>query len=106
MTHRSRRGGFIKLVLIVIIALLVLGYFNIDLQKTVESPTNQKNASYVKSVATSIWTKYLERPVMYFWNNIFINLLWNSFTSNLERIRDGEPTDFQMNAPTVNVSYP
>ncbi|MCU0660683.1 MAG: hypothetical protein MUD00_03690 [Candidatus Pacebacteria bacterium] len=106
MVQYSQNGGFLRLILIIVIGLLILGYFNIDLQRTVESTTTQKNVSYIKNAATTIWENYLEGPVMYFWNNIFINLLWNSFTKNLENIQNEQPTDFQINAPTINVSYP
>lgn len=93
--------GFFKLILIVTAALLILGYFNIDLKSTIESPTNQENVSYIKERTTHIWETYLKKPVLFFWNNIFINLLWNAFTSNMERVRDGKPTDFELWAPQV-----
>lgn len=101
MKRPVKNRGFIKLLLIIAGALLVIGYFNIDLQETVESPTNQKNYSYIRTKGAMIWDKYLEKPVKYFWNNIFINLLWNTFVSNFERMRDGQPTDFELNAPYV-----
>lgn len=99
--HTPHTRGFLKLVLIVAAVILMLGYFNIDLKSTVESPTNQENVSYIKAKSTYIWEAYLKKPVLFLWNNIFINLLWNAFTSNMERVRDGKPTDFELWAPMV-----
>ena len=103
MNRQPRNKGFLKIILIVMIAIFVLGYFNIDLKKEVEKPINQQNAAYVQDVSETVWTKYLEKPVKYFWNNIFINLLWKTFVSNFERMRDGKPTDFELNAPYINM---
>ena len=91
------------MIIVIIIAIIVLSYFGFDLQAIVESPETQGNLGYVWGLATLLWTDYLMQPVLYFWNNIFINLLWETFVSNLERIRDGEPTNFELNTPSVEL---
>ena len=85
------------------IVILILSYFNISLRGVVESPAGQDNINYVKDTSVGFWDRYLTGPAHYLWNDIFINLFWNSFVSNLERIRDGAPTDFDLYAPKIQI---
>ena len=101
MMNLHNQRGFLRFILIIIILILVLSYFNIDIRGIVESPQSQKNISYVWGWTSFVWMEYLRSPVLYFWNNIFINLLWESFVSNMERIKAGQPHDFELNAPQV-----
>ena len=84
------------------ILILVLSYFNISIKGVVESPTGQENIEYVQGVKRSVWNDYLKEPANYLWHEVWIKLFWNSFVSNLERIRDGQPTDFDTAAPQVD----
>ncbi len=101
MLNIRHNTGFIKLIIIIIIIILVLSYFNIDIRGIVESPQSQSNLQYVWGWVVLVWNNYLANPVLYFWNNIFIDLLWESFVDNLERIKQGQPHDFDLNAPRV-----
>lgn len=91
--------GFLVLGFILV---LVLSYYNISIRSVVESPTGQDNINYVQDTSKSVWDKYLKSPVSYLWNDVWINLFWKSFISNLERIRDGQPTDLDLAAPRLN----
>lgn len=104
MKNFNSNGGFIRLILIIIILLIVLGFFGVDIENIVESELVQKNLNYVFGFAITIWSDYLMDPITYFWQNIFIDLLWSSFVSNMERIKAGEPHDFIRNAPSVDFS--
>ena len=84
------------------IVILVLSYFKISVRSVVESPTGQDNISYVGGGTRSLWNDYLKQPAAYLWNDIFVKIFWQSFVNNMERIRDGQPTDYEINAPTVN----
>ncbi len=99
MLKLQNHKGFIRLIIIIIILIIVLSYFNIDIRGIIEAPQTQSNIGYVWGWTMFVWNEYLRGPVSYFWNNIFINLLWNSFTDNLERIKRGQPHDFELNAP-------
>lgn len=101
MNSTDKNSGFMRIILIVLIAILILSYFKIDLRSAVESPASQSNFSYIKNLAVTTWTNYLEKPAMYLWNYVFIDLLWKSFVSNMTRIKNGQPTDFDMHAPLV-----
>jgi len=103
-TIRNNKGGFIKWIIIFIIFIIIISYFGLDLRAIVESPQTQGNLGYVWSLVAGVWNNYLANPVLYFWNNIFIDLLWESFVDNLERIKAGQPNDFELMAPQVGTS--
>jgi len=96
-----KNKGLIKLILIIIIGIIILSYFGFNIQSIVESPESQSNLGYIWGLVVTAWTNYLMQPVTYFWNNIFIDLLWSAFVSNFDRIKNGEPTDFELSTPAV-----
>lgn len=82
--------------------ILVLSYYNISIRSVVESPTGQDNLNYVGGTSRSVWNDYLKAPAHYLWRDIWINIFWKSFINNMERIRDGKPTDFDDSAPKID----
>ncbi len=95
MKKQLQQQGFVRFIVLIIIAILVISYFNIDLKTEVEKPQTQKNITYVKDQSQSVWKQYLEKPVFYIWNNIFIDLLWSVFVDNLKRIKEHRPTTIE-----------
>jgi hypothetical protein len=75
----KKNRGFIKVVLIIIIALVILSYFGIDIKKTVESPTTQDNISYIKETSTNVWNTVLKAQVISVWENILAPLFTKIF---------------------------
>lgn len=60
MNFRSQQSsGFIKLILIVVVALIVLGFFGFDVRNIIESEQVQQNLAYVwdltKAAVHQIW---------------------------------------------------
>ena len=94
--------GFLVLAAIVI---LVLSYFNISIKTVVESPAGQENIEYVKGGSKSLWDEYLEEPVSYLWNDIWVKLFWRPFVDNMERLRDGRPTDLDEASANLQINY-
>jgi hypothetical protein len=104
-TQRKSEQGMIRWFLLIIIALVLASYFfNFSVQDAVEDEQTQENASYIGQQATTLWENHLEEPVLYFWNDIFLELIWSAFTENMERLRDGENTVYEDNAPGVNIN--
>ena len=101
LNKRKRGISIIGILFFGFIIVLVLSYFKISIRSVVESPTAQDNISYVGGGTRNLWDEYFRKPVSYLWNDIFINLLWSSFTDNLEKIKRGEPHDFNQNPPQV-----
>ncbi len=93
--------GFIKWVIIIVVALLVLSYYGFSLRTLVDSPTTQDNFQYVATSSVSVWDKYLKQPATYLWKDVFINLIWTSAVDNLTRLKNGEPTVPEVNAPKL-----
>jgi len=93
----NKQSGLSLLGILVLgfILILVLSYFNISVKSVVQSPTGQENINYVKGTGETVWQKYLQKPAAYLWNDVFVAIFWQSFISNMERIRDGKPTDYQ-----------
>ncbi|MGC9605683.1 MAG: hypothetical protein ABSF56_02945 [Minisyncoccia bacterium] len=99
--YAAGNRGLIKMILIVVIALLILSYFNINLRQLVNAPTTQDNVSYVASSTVTIWDSYLKVPATYLWNNVFIDLIWNPAITNLTNMKNGEPTNISTSSPTL-----
>lgn len=85
-----------------VIIIFALSYFGISIRAVVESPQAQENLEYVEGGTRSLWNDYLKEPVTYLWNDVFVDIFWVSFISNMERIRDGEATDYENAAPSVD----
>ncbi len=85
----------IKYAIIILVAIIVLSFFGYDLKKIIEAPTTQGNLNYVMSGVTYVWDNWLKQPIVYFWDKIFIGILWNAFVHNLGRIDQGAPTELQ-----------
>ncbi len=100
---QGKKAGIsiLGIVFLGIILILVLSYFNISIKAVVESPSAKSNMGYVTDNSESLWNQYLKKPVDYFWNEIWVKIFWASFVDNMERIRDGKPTNIENSAPTM-----
>jgi len=87
---KTRQRGFLNLLWLFILFALVVTYLNIDVRGIVDSPEVQQGGSEVKKISKTIWQalksilmpiweNYLSKPVLYFWNNIFIDFIWEGF---------------------------
>ncbi|MEA1929432.1 MAG: hypothetical protein U9M92_00885 [Patescibacteria group bacterium] len=58
---KTKERGLIKLILLVVVALVVLGYYRVDVQNIIESDLVQRNLNYVwgivKVAGSWIWDK-------------------------------------------------
>ncbi len=88
----GHQGGFIKIIVIIVVALLVLSYFGFNLRSLADSPTTQDNFSYAASTTVNVWSKYLAKPATYVWNEIFLNLIWNPALEQLKHSNTVAPT--------------
>jgi len=71
----NKKSGFIKLIIIIVIAIIVLSWYGFDLKKVVESDQVQANLHYVWDHIVSFWNAYLLAPATYLWN-IWITYAW------------------------------
>ena len=101
-----KKGGIsiLGILFLGVILIIVLSYFNVSIKSVAENPTTKENVNYIKGSSKNLWTDYLEKPVSYMWNDVFKKIFWASFIDNMERIRDGKPTNIEKLAPTTNFS--
>ncbi len=84
-----------KYIFLSLIVIIVISFFGYDLQQIIEAPTTHNNLSYVWGGVTYVWNHFLERPLAYLWNKVFVGILWQAFVHNLGRIDSGAPTELQ-----------
>lgn len=85
----------IKYIVLALIVIIVLSFFGYDLRAIIEAPLTQSNIHYAWGGVSYVWDNYLKSPINYFWNNIFLGILWQAFTHNLGRINAGAPTELE-----------
>ena len=105
MTNLNKKGGIsiLGIIVLAIILILVLGYFHISIRTVVENQTSQDNINYVKGNTESVWSKYFADPAHYLWQDVWVNIFWQGFINNMERIRDGQPTSLDNAAKNLEV---
>src|SRR3990167_4565121 len=86
MFHRigQKRGGFIKTIVLIVIALIILGYFGYNVQDIVNSPTVQKNLNYAWDLTKYVWQNYLKIPAIFVWEKIIIGWGWDNLVKLVE----------------------
>ena len=92
--------GLIRFVVLLLIAVVVLGFFGISIKAVFQKQTVQENLSFVWQTTQYVWHTYLAVPAQYAWN-IFYNLLWRSFVENAERLKRGELPNFIEGQPKL-----
>jgi len=70
--------GLVKMVLLIVVALIVLGFLGYNLRDIIASPTVSDNLNYVWGLVVKLWDNILARPAMWVWNNVIVDLLWNN----------------------------
>jgi hypothetical protein len=95
--------SILGVLVLAVVIILVLSYFHISIKAVVESPTGQENINYVRVTSKNLWNDYLAQPASYLWNDVWINIFWKGFISNMERIRDGKPTDLDKAANNLKI---
>lgn len=64
-SHVANNKGLIKTIIIIVIALIILGYFGFNIGDIINSPTVQANLHIVWDIIVKIWNNYLAGPVLY-----------------------------------------
>jgi hypothetical protein len=74
---QNRTAGFIKAVLVIVIALIVLGYFGFRLDDIFGREAVAHNLSVAWGFVKRVWNNYLLRPTLWIWNTVIVELIWN-----------------------------
>ena len=62
--------GFIKLILLIVIALVVLGFFGYNLRDIINSPSVHDNLAYVWDLVVRFWNTFLAQPFAWLWDKV------------------------------------
>ncbi|MFA6253692.1 MAG: hypothetical protein WC640_00305 [Candidatus Paceibacterota bacterium] len=76
--NNNSQSGLVKLIILLIVAIIILSYLGINLQKIAESDTGRANFGYVWQIVLRAWDwladlyqEYLAGPIGQAWNTIF-----------------------------------
>ena len=74
---KIKQKGFIQLIIILVIVLIVLGYFGFNVQHIVQSPQVSDNLHYVWGLVVSAWEftvnvfdKFIIAPIVFIWEKM------------------------------------
>ncbi len=82
------RRGFIKLILLIVIGLIALGYFGLNIKDILASPVVKENLAYAWDLAKTLWSNYLAAPARWLWEHV-VRLLWDLFINGLSGLKNG-----------------
>lgn len=83
-----RNRGFIRLILLIIVGLVLLGYFGVNVREVLASPVVRDNLLYAWNLAKEIWGNYLAGPAMWVWEHV-LRFFWELFLEGLDNLRNG-----------------
>ncbi|OIO32763.1 MAG: hypothetical protein COZ49_02530 [Candidatus Yonathbacteria bacterium CG_4_10_14_3_um_filter_47_65] len=72
MNTPRNTGGFLKLIVVLIIVIVTLSYFSFDLKTITESSAGQ----WVMSHATYAWGNYLYPAGGFLWDKVIVGFVW------------------------------
>ncbi len=72
--------GFIKWIILIVIALVILGYYGFDVRQAIDAPTTQSNLNWFKEFCLWVWDHILRIPVTFIWEQLILPLI-HSLTS-------------------------
>lgn len=89
---KNKNRGFIKKILLVILAIVVLGFL-VDFKSLTETEHLRKNFGYLKTLSGPVWSKYILPTAYYAWDKTIAKWL----PSNKEEIKNPNPADLKIN---------
>jgi len=76
MKYKNSEGGFIKTVVMIIITIVLLVYFEDSIRKFLESEQAKQAIGRLLGISQFIWEHYLRAPIMFVWDKVIIDILW------------------------------
>ena len=70
------KQGLITTIIVIVIALIILGYFGFNIKSIISGPTVQSNLNNTWDFVMKIWNNYLAGPVIYIWDKFVVGVLW------------------------------
>ena len=64
--------GFIKMIIVIVIALIILGYFfDIRITDVISSPNVQANLTWFWDIVVRVWN-FITYPIVFIWNRYVV----------------------------------
>ncbi len=83
LMNKKYNGGLIKAIIIIVIALIILGFvFHINIVDVLNSPDVQANLNWIWNVILTIWS-WISAPIIFVWNTFIIGIVWNAIQAGL-----------------------
>ena len=76
--HQNKSAGFIKAIIVIVIALVVLGYFGFNVAEIVKKPIVKNNLEFAYNGAKLVWTNYLAGPASGLWDHMMASVQANN----------------------------
>ncbi len=83
MRHYASHGG-VGILVLLLLAFLVLSYFNIDLESVLKKPEVAQGVQALQQQSAELYTPEIQQQVHTFWNDIVVNIIWKNFIENLK----------------------
>jgi hypothetical protein len=68
--YKNKNGGLIKWIILIVIAVLILSWFNVDIKEFFMSEQVQRNFGYIWNFIKDTWSTYLAGPATKLWGII------------------------------------
>jgi len=81
-----KKKGLIKMIVVIVIALIILGYFGFNIKDIIESDSVQTNLQYVWGFVKTFWNNYLAAPIIFVWDKFVVGVLWHLIQEGLSHI--------------------
>ena len=88
MSLHVSKQGFVKTIILIVIALIILGFFGFNLEEIVKRENVHNNLIYVWGLVKIVWQKFLLKPAVWVWNVIVVDLLWNNLTELVTKLKN------------------
>ena len=82
---KNKQGGFLNWIILILIILIILGYYGFDVRKALEKPETRQNISYVTEKVIFVWEKKKKKPTTYLGKDILLDRV---ITPLLESIKN------------------
>lgn len=85
-------GGFIKIIILVAIGLIALGYFGLNIREILDMPVVRENLAYFWELLKTLWTDYLRTPALWLWEHVF-RIFWDILREIILNSEGTKPSD-------------
>ena len=87
--NKPSEQGFLKLIILIVIGLIILGYFGLNIQDILAKPVVHDNLVAFWEFLKWLWNNFLVGPATWIWEHN-IKFFWQLFLDGINGLRDGQ----------------